>query len=78
MRGRGMGGNWTEWEWFKLSQGQWVNNLHTFAIEKKAQMLNLKCNIKTYMFPILACLSLRVNDLGQADPGQGKTAVRDN
>jgi hypothetical protein len=36
--------------WFELFPGQVVNNLHTFAIAKKAQrmrgMFNLKCDIK--------------------------------
>jgi hypothetical protein len=52
------GGAWVvpglRWGWFELSLDQGVNNLHTFAIEKKAQrkrgMFNLKCNIKLYMF----------------------------
>jgi hypothetical protein len=42
------------WEWFELSPGQGVNNLHTFEIEKKTQrqrrMFNLKYNIKSYLF----------------------------
>jgi hypothetical protein len=42
------------WGWFELFVGQGVNNLHIFAIEKKAQgkrrMFNLKCNVKSYMF----------------------------
>jgi hypothetical protein len=32
-----MGGPWAKWEWFELSLSKGVNNLHTFAIEKKAQ-----------------------------------------
>jgi hypothetical protein len=32
-----MGDPWTEVGWFELFPCQGVNNLHTFAIEKKAQ-----------------------------------------
>jgi hypothetical protein len=32
-----MGGPWAEVGCFELSSGQGVNNLHTFAIEKRAQ-----------------------------------------
>jgi hypothetical protein len=39
------------WGWFELPLGQGMNNLHMFAIEKKAQrMYDLKYNIKSYMF----------------------------
>jgi hypothetical protein len=45
---------WARWGWFKLSQSQGMNNLHTFAIKKKAQgkrrMFNLKYIIKSNMF----------------------------
>jgi hypothetical protein len=61
---RDMGHSWAEVRVFSVSLGQAVNNLHTFAIEKKVQrkrsMLNLKYSIKSYMFsesqnfPILA------------------------
>jgi hypothetical protein len=33
--GRGMGGPWARWGWFELSLSEGVNNLHTFANEKK-------------------------------------------
>jgi hypothetical protein len=48
-----MGGPWARRGRFELSLCQGVNNLHTFAIGKKAQrkrMFNLKYNIKSYMF----------------------------
>jgi hypothetical protein len=49
-----MGGPWARWEWFELSRGQGVNNLHILIIEKQAQrkrrMFNLKYNIKSYIF----------------------------
>jgi hypothetical protein len=37
MRGKGMGG--PSAKWFELTLGRGVDNLHTFAIEKKAQPL---------------------------------------
>jgi hypothetical protein len=51
------GGAWVvtelRWGWFDLSQGQGMNKLYTFAIEKKAQrktrMFNFKYNTKSYM-----------------------------
>jgi hypothetical protein len=47
--GRGMGGPWAEVGWFELSPHQDENNLHTFAIEKKAHrkrgMFSLKYSI---------------------------------
>jgi hypothetical protein len=54
--GRSMGGPWAEVGWFELSPGQGVNNIHIFAIEKKAQrktqMFNLKYNIKSILFDL--------------------------
>jgi hypothetical protein len=42
------------WEWFELSPSQGVNNLHTFAIEKrlreKRSVFNMKYSIMSFMF----------------------------
>jgi hypothetical protein len=49
-----MGGSWANVGEVELSLSQDVNNLHIFAIEKKARskrrMFTLKYNIKSYRF----------------------------
>jgi hypothetical protein len=54
MSEEGHGWSLSQVGWFELSLCQGVNNLHTFATEKKAQgkrrIFNLKYNIKSFMF----------------------------